>query len=48
MSSKFEPWWNLLKIGIWDLQASYNIVVRLVCLDPVSPYPKHFETLRVQ
>ena len=36
----------MLKIGIWDLQASYSNAVQLASLDLVSPHPKKFETLR--
>ena len=43
---KFIPWWNWLKIEIKDLQAPYCKAMSLVFLDPSSPYPKKFETLR--
>ena len=33
---KFRCRWNWLKIEIWNLQASYNISVQSVSLDPIS------------
>ena len=43
---KCIPWWNWLKIEIWDLQTSYNITAQLVSLDHVSPYPKNVQARR--
>ena len=37
---KFRCRWNWLKIEIWNLQASYNISVQSVSLDPISLYLK--------
>ena len=37
---------ELSEIGFWDPWALYSNAMYLVSLDPVSPYPKKFETLR--
>ena len=44
---KFGCRWIWLKIGIWYLQASYNIAVQLTSLGVAGTYPKILGTRRV-